>query len=497
MIKNIQAFSQELKPTTFEDIIAMVALYRPGPLSAGFVDLFIRRKNGKEKIVYDHPEMEAILGKTYGVTVYQEQVMQISQKLAGFTGGQADTLRKAIGKKKADLLAKMEKAFIEGCKKNKIKEIIARKIWKDWQGFAEYAFNKSHSACYAMIAYQTAYLKANFPSEFMAALLTSDFGNLDRVAIEIEECEKMGVEVIPPDVNQSFVEFGVVPQTENILFGLSAIKNVGVGVAEKIVENRKLGPYKSLEDFVTRLGSEVINKKTMEALAKSGALDSLSERNKTLANLDMILKFSTNSSKNSSRGLVSMFGDNKANNLSISLKLSDADPADKKQRLAWEKELLGIYLSEHPLDEIKDDLIKVSLPISSLKESGERKVVTIGGIITSIQKIITKSKEPMIFAHFEDTKDSVEILVFPKLLKQNPLVWQSENILLVKGRKSTKDGALKFIAEEAKIFDPKDIPIKVKPTTIQIQVFQGATKDTLMEIKKTLLAHPGDCQTSG
>lgn len=443
--EGIKRHLKELKPTKFDDIIAMVALYRPGPIE--FIPDYIASKYGKKEITYLHSKLEPILKRTYGIAVYQEQVMQIARELAGFTMAEADILRKAVGKKIKRLLDQQKEKLIQGMVSNKIPQKTAESIWTFVEPFARYGFNKSHAVCYAMIAYRTAYLKAHFPAEFMAALLTSDFHNLDRVAIEIAECERMGIKVFPSNINQSFVEFGVVKDTNNIIFSLAAIKNVGVGAAENIVEERETnGPYKSLEDFVSRLGPEIINKKTVESLAKAGALDNLVERNQALAGIDNILKFSSILHKQKNDGQMGLFTRITGERLS-SLELPDIEPASKKQRLAWEKELLGIYLSEHPLKEMEEIISQKAQPIQSLTEQSSGKRVRVAGIISSIQKIITKTNEPMLFVRLEDTTAKTEILVFPKILRENSLIWQPDNIVIVEGKLNIKDGVPKVLAE--------------------------------------------------
>lgn len=277
----MKRYLRELKPNEFNDVIAMGALYRPGPLSAGLTDSFIKRKNGLEEVNYAHPLMKPALESTFGVLVYQEQVMQISRDVCGFTGGEADTLRKAIGKKKLDVMQKMQIKFIEGAVKNGVPQPVIEKFWQDLLGFADYCFNKSHSACYGMISYWTAYIKAHYPSAFMAALMTSDYDDTDRLSIEIAECQKMGVSVLPPDVNESFHEFAVVPDKQNpdnrrapIRFGMDAIKNVGTGAVEEILHARGAdGGFTSLEDFLSKANSRLVNRKVLESLVKAGALD--------------------------------------------------------------------------------------------------------------------------------------------------------------------------------------------------------------------------------
>lgn len=453
----MKKYLKRLAPTDFEDIIAMVALYRPGPLNSGMVDEFIDRKHGRKKIVYKHPVMKDALENTYGVIVYQEQVMRLSKDMASFTGGQADTLRKAMGKKIAELMAKMKDEFVKGCVKNGLDKKLAEQTFADMEAFAEYGFNRSHAVCYAFIGYQTAYLKAHYPAEFMAALLTSDRENIDRVAIEVEECRSIGIEVLPPDVNESFVDFGVIPQedgTEKIRFGLSAIKNVGEQLIEIIVEERKEnGKFKDIEDFVLRVKSNALNKKSMESLAKAGAFDSLTERNNILGNLEKILLFAKEEQKAADCGQFSLFASASTDASINTLKLDPQKPAAKTERMSWEKELLGLYVSDHPLKEYAAYLECKCKNIGKLKHEDINQPAQLGGIITKVQKIITKRGSSMLFVNLEDLTGKIEILVFPKILEDNPEIWEEGSIIFAKGKLSDKDGVFKLLGEEARRID--------------------------------------------
>ncbi len=486
----MKRYLKQLKPNCFDDIIAMVALYRPGPIE--LIPDFIDRKHGKKQIKYLHPKLEPILKNTYGIAVYQEQIMQTARELAGFSMSEADVLRKAVGKKIKSLLQKQKSKLINGMVKNKIPQSVAIKIWQYIEPFAKYGFNKSHAACYALIAYQTAYLKAHYPKEFMAALLTSDFGNLDRVAIEIEECTRLGIQVIPPDVNTSFEKFGVIPDKNNISFGLEAIKGVGQKVAQLIVEERKKnGKYESLEDFCSRLGPEVINKKTIESLAKSGALDKIGERNQIIGSVDIICKFANQLSKNKIANQASLFADNTQKNQLIKLSLNSIDKASKNQRLSWEREFLGIYLSDHPLLEYKEIMRQFNSKDINLLRSNEQNI-RIAGVITSIKKITTKKGEPMIFANIEDFSGKIEALVFPKILKDNDLIWKVDNILAIKGKVNSKDGNLKLIVEKCKeLTEIKKQHTVNKERKLVISLLQNANLKTLQEIKNILKEFPG------
>lgn len=486
---------KDLKPTQFEDIVAVVALYRPGPMQ--WIDSYVKRKHGKEPVEYLHKKLENALSETYGIPVYQEQVMQIAKDIAGFSGPQADILRKAMGKKIKALMDKQKVLFIEGAEKNGFSKDQANKIFAMMEDFAQYGFNKSHAACYAMIAYWTAYLKAHYPNCFMAALLTSDQTNMDRVTIEVKEAERMGMEILPPDVNESFQGFAVVPDTNNIRFGLLAIKNVGEGPAEGIVKERKInGKYKTIEDFITRMDSQVINKKPLEALIKSGALDSIGNRGKLLANLEILLKVGANGKKNVSEGQTDMFS------LTEEIKvpeivLKNEMKVDKRQIMAWEKELLGLYISEHPLREFEDFLQKNAMHISTVEKTMMDQIIVVGGVITKIHKIITRSKEVMIFATIEDTTGSIEVLVFPKMLEQNPTLWIEDNIVLVKGRvSSNKDDDPKIVMEKARRLSEKDLrQLKSDaPILITVPLKRESDKEKLGRIKDILMKNQGQSE---
>lgn len=471
----MKRYVKELKPTSLDDVAVMVALYRPGPMQ--FIDTFIARKNGRESISYPHEMTKSALEVTYGIPVYQEQVMQISRDMAGFTGGEADKLRKAMGKKIAELMAQMKEKFIKGAQKNGVSEPDSKKVFSMLQDFAAYGFNKSHAVCYAMIAYQTAYLKANHPQCFMAALLTNDLDDIERISIEIDECNKMGINVLPPDVNESFVDFGVVKETGDIRFGLAAIKNIGTNPARVIVrERKKNGSYKSFEDFIDRLSKtdvegatdlndatkttrSVLNKKVLEALAKSGALDSLAERNQVLEGMEVITKRIQETTKQIKSSQIGLFGEVLSGDIEIGkLDLPGVEPAKQEDKLAWEKELLGIYISEHPLKENGEKLkMAVSHSIADLNLSMEGKKVKVGGIIQAVKKINTKSGAVMAFAMIEDLSGKSEVLIFPKTFEQETDLWVVDNIILVTGKISTKDGEVKILAEKSEKFDPSKI----------------------------------------
>ncbi|MCX6763126.1 MAG: DNA polymerase III subunit alpha [Candidatus Moranbacteria bacterium] len=440
-----------LKPTVLEDIIAMGALYRPGPME--WIPNFIAGKHGHKIIRYLHPKLEPILGKTYGVAVYQEQIMQIAQALAGFTLGEADVLRKAMGKKIFTLIKEQKQKFIEGCVTQGIDKKIGEKIFEFIEPFAGYGFNRSHAACYALISYQTAYLKARFPAEFMAALLTSDQDNIDRVAIEVAECRDMGIEVLPPHINESFEEFAVIidPTTkiERIRFGLNAVKNVGHTIAHEIVEERKRnGKFKNLTDFVERVQHKDLNKKSLEALVKVGALEGFGERNQLLNSMENILAHSKNLERTRNSNQTSLFG---TQDLKMpDIKLAEAEPAIPKQRLTWEKELLGLYISDHPTKNYRDYFEKNGVLIRDIGPDTVGRPVNVGGVISNIHKVYLRNQKTMLFVMLEDMDGKMEILVFPKLLEATASFWEEDKVIWASGKISDKDGEFKLLCDSAK-----------------------------------------------
>ena len=442
----MKRYLKDLRPTTFEDIVAMVALYRPGPMQ--FIPDFIKGKHGKKKIEYLHPKLEPILKSTYGICVYQEQLMQIAQYLAGFSLSQADVLRKAVGKKILELLKAQEEKFISGCVANEVPKKTAEALWQWILPFAEYGFNKSHSVAYATIACQTAYLKAHYPVEFMSALLTSEKADIERIAVLIKECQKMGVPVLAPDVNESFRNFSVVPNENKIRFGLLAIKNVGENIVDAIIAERKSnGAFKSMYDFVSRIQSKTLNKKSLESLIKGGVFDKLEKRSKLLNNIEEILEASREMKKNLNTNQTSLFASSKTYNTE-SLNLKEGQEIPQVAQLNWEKELLGLYVSAHPLEGYKNILQKKSYPLSALNMDIVGKLVKVGGIISTIKRIITKNGRPMLFMNLEDLSTKVEVVVFTSAIDKNPEVFCENKIVFVKGKVDNRDGEIKIIADE-------------------------------------------------
>jgi DNA polymerase III subunit alpha len=521
----MKRYLKELKPTVIDDIIAMVALYRPGPMQ--WIDDFIARKQGHKAIEFMHPSMEPALKNTYGVIVYQEQVMQISKEMCGFTGGQADTLRKAIGKKIPEVLKKMKAEFIEGAiKVSGADRRTMEKFWKQLEDFAAYCFNKSHAACYALIAYQTAYLKAHYPTAFMAALMTSDYDNIDRLAIEISECKHMGIEVQAPDVNESFVEFAVVPgsspQAGQIRFGMNAIKNVGTGAVEEILRARlDKGKFATLEDFLASVNTRAVNRKAMESLIKSGAFDRFNNRHTLLASLDILMAYAARLQKQGVEGQINLFSEDEVDlgasrpSLNLTQEVSDYN---ERELIIWERELLGIYLSHHPLEPFAAILGDLTLPLSQVAASGEGKTVQAGGLVTDIRQIVTKNGQKMAFVKLADHESEIELLLFPNSYQQTEHLWEKDKVVVVKGRISSKgrdgtpSGEVKLQVNEgreislaeAKNYRPKAKRVKkaqaaVSPAAttivvepkIYIRLESSNDQQLLMNIKSVIDAHSG------
>jgi len=505
----MKRYIKELKPTCFEDIVAMVALYRPGPMEN--IPEFIDRKHGRKEISYAHPTMENALKNTYGIIVYQEQVMQISKDMCGFSGGQADTLRKAMGKKIAELMKKMRKEFVDGAVANKVDAKVASGVFDTMESFAAYAFNKSHAACYAMISYWTAYLKAYYPSAFMAALMTSDHGNIDRITIEVSEAQSMGIEVLGPDVNESFSEFAVNKEKNQIRFGMAAIKNVGTGIIEAILSAREEGgKFISIEDFLTRVNASEINKKVIESLVKCGAFDNLADRSLLFYNIERLLAFAQKVQKGTADGQMGLFGEEEAAATAFNLQLTEPDePLTSEEKLAFEKELLGIYFSEHPLDAHLEKLKTLDLhEIGVLEPHMAGKEIRIGGVITSVQKILTRKNEPMAFAYFEDKTGTIELIIFPAVFQTFSHLVKEGSLLFIKGKINNKDGNLKVLVDsldDLRNVDGKEAP-KPKKNYIEvdledddgvatIRVPREATDTDLTALKLLLAKNKGETET--
>ena len=434
----MKKYLRELRPDKFEDIIAMVALYRPGPMQ--FIESFIKRKHGQEKITYLDPAMEPALKNTYGILVYQEQFMQISKDWCGFTGGQADTLRKAVGKKKIDLMKSIRVEFVEGAVKHGGADPrVAEKFWIQLEEFANYCFNKSHAACYALVAYWTAYLKANYTSAFMAALMTNARDDTERLAMMISECNRAGIEVLAPNINESFAEFAIVPGANKIRFGMAAVKGVGMAVVEEVTEERKKnGKFISIADFAKRMAGSKFNRKAWEALTKTGAFDDFADRSDILENLELIQNYMSKSARDTLSGQVDLFG--ALGETMPDLELTPAQiKATDRERLLWERELLGLYVSAHPLDKFERYLKEQTHDISQLISEHDGRDITVGGTISQLRELLTKKGDKMAFMTVEDKVTSIEVIVFPRIFEEYREILELDKIVIIKGRVNSKD----------------------------------------------------------
>jgi DNA polymerase-3 subunit alpha len=382
--------------------------------------------------------------------------MKIAQEVCGFTLGEADVLRKAVGKKIKELLDAQEQKFINGAVKNGADKNVAEELWQWILPFASYGFNKSHSAAYALIAYQTAYLKAHYPVEFMASVLTSEKADVERIAILIEECKKMQIEVLPPNINESLKNFTVVPQKNQIRFGLLAIKNVGENIIDTITAERKAnGQFSTMSDFINRIHSKDLNKKSMEALIKAGAFDQFAERNQLLKNLEKLLEIARENQKTKNSAQIGLFASIKT--APFEIKLDPYPPAKQFEKLMWEKELLGLFVSSHPLQSYRRLFETKTFPISKIDQGAVNKKVILGGIISQVKKIITKNGKPMVFMKLEDLTSKTEIVVFPNLLESKPEIFQENKIVFVAGRVDDRNGELKVVADDVQeILTPRE-----------------------------------------
>ena len=415
----MQKYLKDLKPTDFNDLIAMNALYRPGPLE--YIPSYISRKNGSEPITYDIPEMEEFLQETYGITVYQEQVMSLSQKISGFSKGEADLLRKAMGKKIFSLIEKLKPKFMKGGQENGYTIEVLEKVWKDWEAFASYAFNKSHSTCYALIGYQTAFLKANYPSEYMAAVLSNNMNDIKQVSFFMEECKRMGITVLGPDINESYYKFNV-NDDKAIRFGMGAVKGVGKGAVETIVENRKDDKYDDIFDFAKRIDLRLANKKTFENLVLAGGLDSFKLNRSQYFNLDneglsyieKAIKFGSKYQESVNSSQINLFGED-SNDMSINPVIPECDEWINLEKLKKEREVVGIYISAHPLDDFIRELNNfTSTGLTTLNDLNKlvNKDFYVGGIINEVEHLVSKTGNGFAIFSFEDFNDQYKFRIF-------------------------------------------------------------------------------------
>lgn len=464
----MQRWIKELKPTNIDDIMAMVALYRPGPMD--FIPEYIARAHDPEKIDYPHPDLEEILEKSLGLLIYQDDVMLTAIKLAGYDWLEADKFRKAMGKKIPELMKEQEKKFKDGCVKNNIAKKTAEDLWERIKPFATYAFNKAHAASYGIVAYQTAYMKANYPVQYMTAVLQAEAHDSDKVAAIFHECRRMGIKVLPPDINESFRNFAIPltalrsaqdkgePVPPIIRFGLTAIKNVGDHICEVIYKERKEnGQYKDLEDLLTRVADKDLNKKSISSLAQAGALDAFGiDRGVLLANIEQILFFSKSHKEKAASQQGSLFaGTDIAFDSKVILK--DAAPATMDQKLVWEKNLLGIYVSSHPFAKYQDVLEGTIVPLSQVEDLPRDEWVVIGGIVATAKKKITKKGSIMMFVTLQDMSGYMELLVFPKTYEKTQDLWQDGALLCVVGKTPRDEGDNKVLVEKGFVITDDNI----------------------------------------
>jgi DNA polymerase-3 subunit alpha len=482
---------RKLKPTEFEDLIAVLALYRPGPMGSGMLDDFIKRKRGELRFEYDHPKLEPILKETYGIIVYQEQVMKIPVALAGFSLTQADHLRRAMSKKIQSVMDKMRKDFVKGCQKHsQISEQKANKLFDLIDYFSGYGFNRSHSAAYALISYQTAYLKANYPVEFMCAILNSEMNNTDKLVEYVKECEKMGIAILPPDINESDKEFQVVDPT-HIRYGLLAVKNVGSTAIDSIVENRDAQPYQSLDDLCERVDLRLVNKKVLESLIKAGAMQGFGVfRSQLMAAVGSALDKASRKQKEKASGQVSFFDmapeQSGFNNQAQAY--PDLPEWRQNQKLAYEKEVLGFYVSGHPLAHYKVEITEfANTSTKDLKRTVDGENVKLVTLIDHIKLTNTKrTNERMAILRLEDMHGEVEAVVFPSAYVKLADHIQEGEVVFVSGKVNYRDDEAKIIIEDMKLIS--DVYNAIKALNLDLFDLE---QDKWRDIKERLAHFPG------
>ncbi|MGH8895978.1 MAG: DNA polymerase III subunit alpha, partial [Egibacteraceae bacterium] len=485
----MKALCRQLKPDCFDDIVALLALYRPGPMAAGLHTEYARRKHGLSPATVPHPDLAEILEPTYGILVYQEQVLEIAKRIAGFTLGGADLLRRAIGKKKASEMEAQKTKFLQGCAANGYQHKFAQDLWNLIEGFADYAFNKSHSAGYGLLSYQTAWLKANYPVEYMAALLTSVKSNKDRLPAYLATCRSMGITVLQPDVNASDVDFA--PVGDQIRFGLSAVRNVGEQVVQAVIAARTaFGRFTDFADFASKVDPVVLNKRTIESLVKAGAFESLGHPRKgLLAVFEHICERKISDKRKQSQGEFSLFDDNPdaAGGAGETVAIPDIE-FDRKEKLVAEREMLGLYVSDHPLLGLEPVLAELSTaPIARLRELGSAAAVTVAGILTGVQKKYTKRGEPYVVGVLEDLADSLEVMFFPTAYADASDLLVEDQVLAVAGRLDGGDTP-KLVASAVRAPDLSEAT--GAPLVLQLAP-QQCTPEVVARLKAVLVDHRG------
>lgn len=445
----------ELKPTNIHDINVMVALYRPGPMDN--INDYIARKHGKAPITFLHPKMETFLDTTFGVLVYQDDLLMTAIEVAGYSWGEVDKFRKAVGKKIPEEMKKQHIKFVEGCVSHGgMTTQKAEEIWKLFEPFQGYGFNKAHAASYGLMAYETAYLKANFPAIYMSAVLTAESGDVETIGVMVAECKRMGIPVLPPSINESYQGFSVVRKAgepDTIRFGLTTIKNFGEGIGKVIVtERKKNGKFVSLADFLSRVKDRGLNKKSLEALIKTGALDEFGERGQMLENLEMLLEYHKEQAKDNAQD--SLFGLMSEDSKIPDLSLCPAPPATMTNTLQWEKELLGLFISGHPLDKHREKLEKKELNIAKILEKSKQGTpVTMAGIIEEVRDVMTKNNERMLFLKIADLTGSIDAVVFPRTLQTQEDIYKLDTCIVFVGKISKRNSETSIIIEKAKELD--------------------------------------------
>ena len=502
----MRSLMRSLAPTGFQDVAALVALYRPGPMSTNMHNDYADRKNGRQPVSYFHPDAEELLADTYGLMIYQESVMRVAQKFAGYSMADADNLRKACGKKDRDLMQKERKGFVSGCEATGYGGALGDDLFDDIEQFADYAFNKSHSYGYGYIAYQIAFLKANYPVEYMAALLTSVKSNLDKAAVYLNECRIMGIDVGVPDINTARSDFHALPGDQvgangsgsghRIAFGLSAVRNVGEGLVDLLLAERDSGgPFADFYDFVERCDSTVLNKRTVESLIKAGAFDTFGHpRQGLLLAHEQVIEHTLARRREHDMGVMSLFGEGDSEPLFDERTVISDVEFDKTVRLAFEKEMLGLYVSDHPLSGYEVALRRrCDMAIADLADVDDGMQHTIGGVLTNLQKKWTRKGDLMAVFDLEDLGGSVEVTVFPKTMAEHGHKLEEDAIVLVRGRLDDRRGAVpKILCHEVEVIEMGDLPSS-RPVRVRLPI-DRVSKSTVDELKELLSAHPGDAE---